>query len=253
MGAHMGFAAKTIVVMSGKGGVGKSTVAVNLAVWLKGRGKRAGLLDVDLHGPSIPKMLGLEGLTVNGDGKKLFPVDSGGLKVMSVGFLLPDPDSPVIWRGPMKGKVIKQFLNDVDWGGLDYLVIDCPPGTGDEPLCVCQELGASACALIVTTPQDVATLDVRKSIGFCNKLNIPVLGVVENMSGFVCPKCGELVNIFKSGGGEKMSAQMNTRFLGRIPVDPRFAESGDSGVPIVEGARDSLSAKAFNGIFDALV
>ena len=181
-----------VVVLSGKGGVGKSTVAVNLAVALKMLGKRVGLLDVDIHGPSIPTMLGLEGKTLQADGEDLIPFDLSGMKVMSLGFLLPNPDEAVIWRGPMKIGVIKQFLKDVEWGELDYLIIDCPPGTGDEPLSVCQFIGKCDGAVVVTTPQKVAAIDVRKSINFCKQLQLPVLGVVENMSGFVCPKCGEI-------------------------------------------------------------
>ncbi|MDO9541428.1 MAG: Mrp/NBP35 family ATP-binding protein, partial [Kiritimatiellia bacterium] len=194
-----------IIVLSGKGGVGKSTVAVNVAVSLTLAGKRVGLLDVDIHGPSIPKMLDLEDTRISVRDEIMLPVEKDGLKVMSIGFLLQNRDDAVIWRGPMKMGVIKQFLKDVDWGELDYLVIDSPPGTGDEPLSVCQLVKNADGAVIVTTPQDVATNDVRKSINFCRQLNLPVLGVVENMSGFVCPKCGELTAIFKTGGGERMA------------------------------------------------
>jgi len=218
-----------IVVLSGKGGVGKSTVAVNLAAALMLSGKRVGLLDVDIHGPSIPTMLGLERETIRGSEDGLLPAELGGLKVMSPGFLLHDQDDAVIWRGPLKMGIIKQFLKDVVWGDLDYLIIDSPPGTGDEPLSVCQLIGALAGAVIVTTPQKVAAVDVRKSITFCRRLHVPVLGIVENMSGFVCPKCGEVTQILPSGGGKRIAKDMNVPFLGSIPMDPQLAEACDSG------------------------
>jgi len=218
-----------IVVLSGKGGVGKSTVAVNLATALMLSGKRVGLLDVDIHGPSIPTMLGLEREKIHGSEEGLQPIDVGGLKVMSLGFLLQNQDDAVIWRGPMKMVVIKQFLKDVAWGDLDDLIIDSPPGTGDEPLSVCQLIGALDGAVIVTTPQKVAAVDVRKSITFCRQLQVPVLGVVENMSGFVCPKCGEVTQILPSGGGKAIAEGMNVPFLGAIPMDPKIAAAGDSG------------------------
>ncbi len=218
-----------VIVLSGKGGVGKSTVAVNLATALMLSGKRVGLLDVDIHGPSIPTMLGLERETIQGCEEGLLPIDIGGLKVMSLGFLLRNQDDAVIWRGPIKMGVIKQFLKDVVWGDLDYLIVDSPPGTGDEPLSVCQLIGALDGAVVVTTPQKVAAVDVRKSITFCRQLHMPVLGVVENMSGFVCPKCGEVTQVFPSGGGTRIAEDMNVPFLGSIPMDPKIAEAGDSG------------------------
>jgi len=218
-----------IVVLSGKGGVGKSTVAVNLAVALTLSGKRVGLLDIDIHGPSVPTMLGLERERIQGGEEGLLPLDIGGLKVMSLGFLLENPDDAVIWRGPMKMGVIKQFLKDVVWGDLDYLIIDSPPGTGDEPLSVCQLIGTLDGAVIVTTPQKVSAVDVRKSITFCRRLQVPVLGVVENMSGFVCPKCGEVTQILPPGGGRRIAEDMRVPFLGAIPMDPKIAEAGDSG------------------------
>ncbi len=218
-----------IIVLSGKGGVGKSTMAVNLATALMMSGKRVGLLDVDIHGPSIPTMLGIEGETIGGYGDGLLPVELGDMKVMSLGFLLRNQDDAVIWRGPMKMGVIKQFLKDVVWGDLDYLIIDSPPGTGDEPLSVCQLIGEMDGALIVTTPQKVAGVDVRKSITFCRQLHVPVLGVVENMSGFACPKCGEVTQIFPSGGGKRIAEDMGVPFLGSIPIDPKIAEACDSG------------------------
>jgi len=237
-----------IIVLSGKGGVGKSTVAANLAVSLMLSGKRVGLLDVDIHGPSIPKMLGLEDARISIQDEVMLPVEKAGLKVMSIGFLLQNRDDAVIWRGPMKMGVIKQFLKDVDWGELDYLVIDSPPGTGDEPLSVCQLVKNADGAVIVTTPQVVATNDVRKSINFCRHLNLPVLGVVENMSGFVCPKCGELTAIFKTGGGERMATDMHVPFLGRIPLDPKVGEACDEGKPFVHHHSRTETAKAFERI-----
>ena len=200
--------AHVVVVLSGKGGVGKSTVAVNLATTLAKVGRRVGILDVDVHGPSVPTMFNLAGIHLGIVDGKVAPAESCGVKVVSIGLLLDDPDSAVIWRGPAKAGVIKQLVEEVAWGDLDYLVVDCPPGTGDEPLSVIQTLKPVDGAVIVTTPQDVALVDVRKSITFCAKLNVPVLGVVENMSGLLCPHCGELVNIFKSGGGEQMAAEM---------------------------------------------
>jgi len=235
-----------IVVLSGKGGVGKSTVAVNLAVSLALSGKSVGLLDIDIHGPSIPKILNLEGRTVQATGETILPVEmTENLKIMSIGFLLRGSDDAVIWRGPMKYHMIKQFLKDVEWGNLDYLIVDSPPGTGDEPLSVVQLLENADGAIIVTTPQEVALSDVRKGITFCRNLKLPVIGVLENMSGFVCPKCGEMTDIFKSGGGEKMAKQMNVPFLGRIPIDPQIVRACDSGQPYVQYYSSSQAAQAF--------
>ncbi len=237
-----------IMVMSGKGGVGKSTVAVNLAVSLGLAGRRVGILDVDIHGPSIPQMLHLEDARVQSDGDGLQPVAHAGLKVMSLGFLLNNRDDAVIWRGPLKMSVIKQFLKDVAWGDLDYLIIDSPPGTGDEPLSVAQLAAPVTGAVIVTTPQSVATADVRKSINFCRQLKMPVLGVVENMSGFVCPKCGEVSYIFNSGGGEKMAEAMQVPFLGRIPIDANVGLACDAGAPFVYHYSRTETAKAFERV-----
>ena len=235
-----------ILVFSGKGGVGKSTVAVNLAVSLALSGKSVGLLDIDIHGPSIPKILNLEGKTMQTVGDVILPVEMvENLKVMSIGFLLRTSNDAVIWRGPMKYQMIKQFLKDVDWGNLDFLIVDSPPGTGDEPLSIVQLLENADGAIIVTTPQEVALSDVRKCITFCGQLNLPVLGVLENMSGFVCPKCGEMTDIFKSGGGEKMAKQMNVPFLGRIPIDPQIVRACDSGQPYVQHYSSSQAAQAF--------
>ena len=221
-----------VLVLSGKGGVGKSTVAANLAVFLALQGQRVGLLDVDLHGPSIPTLMGLESYSSYVEDGCMIPAEAAAnLKVMSVGFLLKDRDTAVIWRGPMKIGVIQQLLRDTEWGDLDFLVVDCPPGTGDEPLSVAQSLGDADGAVVVTTPQRVSVGDVRKSIGFCRKVSLPVLGVIENMSGFICPHCGETSDIFKRGGGETMCADMAVPFLGRIPLDPQIVLAGDSGEP----------------------
>lgn len=236
-----------ILVLSGKGGVGKSTVAANLAVSLASAGKKVGLLDVDLHGPSIMTILGLGGQRLVGD-------DAGGvspirisenLSVVSVGLLLDSPADAVIWRGPMKYNVIRQFLKDVEWGPLDCLVIDSPPGTGDEPLAVAQMVGKGAWAVVVTTPQEVAVADVRRSVSFCKTLDLRIAGIIENMSGLACPHCSKQIDLFKSGGGERLAAEMGVPFLGRVPFDPQIVASGDSGKPFVQAFADSQAAKAF--------
>ena len=241
-----------IVVLSGKGGVGKSTVAVNLAMSLLLEGFRVGLLDIDIHGPSVPTMLGLTNETVQSEEEGLVPVSIGNLKVMSLGFLLKSQDDPVIWRGPMKMGVIKQFLSDVHWGDLDYLIIDSPPGTGDEPLSIYQLIHDLDGALIVTTPQKVASVDVRKSISFCQRLNLPVLGVIENMSGFTCPNCGVTTHIFPSGGGMAIARDMKVPFLGSIPMDPKIAQAGDDGRAYIHQYKDSETAKLMRTIIEKL-
>lgn len=251
--ARLGRIGHKIIVLSGKGGVGKSTVAINLATALMMAGKRVGLLDVDIHGPSIPTMLGLNHENIRGSEEGLHPVDVGKMKVMSLGFLLEDQDDAIIWRGPMKMTVIKQFLMDVVWGDLDYLIIDCPPGTGDEPLSVCQLIGQLDGAVVVTTPQKVAAVDVRKSITFCRQLKLHVLGVVENMSGFVCPKCGEVTPILSSGGGRKIAEDMDTPFLGSIPIDPQIAEACDQGRPFIQHYADSTSATIMRDIIQPIL
>jgi len=238
-----------IVVMSGKGGVGKTTVAVNLATALSRRGKKVGILDVDIHGPNVPKMLGIdEGMGMQSDNDSIMPITlENNLKVMSMAFLLSSQDSPVIWRGPMKMQVINQFIGDVQWGELDYLIVDLPPGTGDESLSIAQQIPGAG-AIIVTTPQDVALLDSRKSVNFAKQLNMPVLGIVENMSGMSCPHCGEGIDLFKIGGGEKAAKEMDVPFLGRLPIDPEIVGAGDSGSPIVSGGNES--SKAFKVIVE---
>ncbi|HOK92201.1 MAG TPA: Mrp/NBP35 family ATP-binding protein [Spirochaetota bacterium] len=246
-----------IVVLSGKGGVGKSTVAVNLAVALAEKKFKTGLLDIDVHGPSIPKLLGIEGMMATGTGDKtILPIIYNEyLKVMSVGFLMPDKDQAVIWRGPLKYGVIKQFLTDVLWDDLDYLIVDSPPGTGDEPLSVCQLIPEPDGAVIVTTPQDVALADVRKSVTFCRQVDMPIIGVVENMSGFICPHCGNLTEIFKTGGGKSMAEDMGIPFLGAIPLEPRIVDSGDNGFPHLSASSSNATEaqKKFNEIVEKII
>lgn len=246
-----------VMILSGKGGVGKSTVAVNLATALALKGKRVGLLDVDIHGPSVPKLLHLEGTPISGTDNTLHPVKigcgTGTLSVMSIGFLLRERDEAVIWRGPRKYGVIKQFLKDVEWGELDYLVVDSPPGTGDEPLAVAELIEKADGAVVVTTPQEVAVQDVRRCIVFCRQVDLPVLGVLENMSGFTCPKCGELIQIFGAGGGRAMAEELGVPYLGAIPIEPEIVASGDNGIPMVLSKPDSETAKAFGRIVRALL
>jgi ATP-binding protein involved in chromosome partitioning len=229
-----------LIVMSGKGGVGKSSVATYLAIGLGRLGYRVGLLDVDFHGPSIPRMLGISGMfRFNEEGKALVPHDySDHVKVVSIECLLDDRDSAVIWRGPVKHGVIRQFISEVEWGELDYLVIDSPPGTGDEPLSVAQTISGTL-AVIVTTPQEIALADVRKSINFCHQLRMPILGLVENMSGYVCPHCHQESPLFGQGGGKKTAEQMKVHFLGSLPFDPRIVEAADLGHTLVEREKGS--------------
>jgi Mrp family chromosome partitioning ATPase len=239
--------------MSGKGGVGKSTVAVNLAVALSAAGYRTGLLDIDIHGPSIPTMLRLQGERTLSEEKKILPIELGDLKVMSIGFLLENQNDAVIWRGPMKTGVIGQFLTDVKWGELDYLVVDVPPGTGDEPLSIFQQLEGERSALIVTTPQEVAAADVRKSINFCRQLGAAVAGIVENMSGFVCPTCNTRTDIFSSGGGEKIADEFNVHFFGSLPIEPAIGAACDRGTPYVVAYENTVTAGLFKQIVEQLV
>jgi len=218
-----------IVVLSGKGGVGKSTISATLAKYLSKKGKNVGILDSDIHGPSIPKILGVEDEKAVGSKEGILPVETNeGLKIMSMGYLIPNKDAPVIWRGPMKMGALKQLLGDVSWGNLDYLIIDLPPGTGDEPLSIAQLIPDLDGAIIVTTPQDVALVSVRKSINFVKKMNLNIIGIVENMSGFTCPHCGKKIDIFKTGGGKKASEDFKIPYLGSIPIDPDIVEIGDS-------------------------
>ncbi len=236
---------QTIVVLSGKGGVGKSTVASNLALSLASKGFKTGLLDADLHGPSIPTLFNQTGTQAELYGDTVEPVRANGIKLMSSGFMLEHPDQAVIMRGPLKIKVLEQMLHQTNWGELDYLVVDCPPGTGDEPLSVCQIIGKPDGAVIVTTPQEIASADVRKSVQFCRKLQLPILGIIENMSGYTCPKCGETVHLFGRDGGRKLTEKYNLAFLGRIPIDPSIGICGDAGNSFLEKHRDSAAAQAF--------
>ncbi len=235
-----------IMVLSGKGGVGKSTVAVNLALALALEGKQVGLLDLDFHGPSIPKLLRLEGQPLKMVDKQIMPVAfTHGIKVMSMGFLLPDENAAVIWRGPLKMGAIKQLLAEVCWGELDFLIIDFPPGTGDEALSAAQLLPESDGAVIVTTPQDLSLTDVRKSIDFCRQVKVPILGVIENMSGLVCPHCKTVIDVFKRGGGEVMAKELNVPFLCRIPLEPMIVQASDQGMPFIYHYGKTEAAKAF--------
>lgn len=235
-----------IMVLSGKGGVGKSTVAANIVVALALEGQRVGILDLDFHGPSIPKLLNMEEQRPGSNGQSFLPVEyAHGIKVMSMGFLLPNENSAVIWRGPVKMGAIKQLLSEVEWGDLDYLILDFPPGTGDEALSAAQLLPESDGAVIVTTPQDLSLTDVRKSIDFCRQVKVPVIGVIENMSGLVCPHCQGVIDVFKRGGGEAMAKEMGVPFLGRIPIDPQIVESSDKGTPFVYHNNGTEAAKAF--------
>jgi Mrp family chromosome partitioning ATPase len=243
-----------ILVLSGKGGVGKSTVAVNMATALSSEGFNVGLLDVDIHGPSVPVMLNLQNAKLMQGPDGVLPIKVGPhLKVISIAFFLEHPEQAVIWRGPMKMGVIKQFIKDVDWGELDYLIIDSPPGTGDEPLSVVQLIDDLDGGVLVTTPQEVSSSDVKRSITFCNKINLPVLGVVENMSGFRCPDCGKVTPIFSQGGGRKMAEDMNVPFLGSVPIDPAVATGGDEGTPFVTRFAESETAKEFNKIIQPIM
>jgi len=228
--ARMGNVKHKFIVLSGKGGVGKSTVAAYLASALAARGNKVGLLDTDIHGPSIPKMLGVDGKRVEVAGDAILPIAAGpNLKVMSVAFLLSSKSDAIIWRGPLKMTMIEEFLGNVDWGELDYLIIDSPPGTGDEPLSVCQFLPDLDGAIVVATPQVIALNDVEKSITFCRQVKIPVAGVIENMSGYVCPHCNERVDIFKAGGARKLAQEMGVPFLGGIPLIPSIVTACDEG------------------------
>jgi len=240
---RMGQIKHKVFVLSGKGGVGKSTIAVNMAVSLAESGKKVGLLDIDIHGPSIPTMLGLYQMPLIQNENSVEPIHVGNLKVMSIGFLSQKEDDAFIWRGPMKMGVIKQFLGDVEWGELDYLIVDCPPGTGDEPLSICQLIKNPDGAVVVTTPQRVAAVDVRKSLTFCRKLEVPVLGILENMSGFSCPKCGEVSEIFRTGSGQKMATDFDIPFLGALPIDPAIVAACDGGVPFVQQYENTETAK----------
>ncbi len=243
-----------ILVLSGKGGVGKTTVAVNIGYGLALRGFETGVLDIDIHGPNVAKMLGIEGRKLYGSGASIDPVQVvPHLKAMSIALLMDSQDQPVIWRGPLKMSAIKQFISDVNWGELDYMVIDSPPGTGDEPLSICQIIPDVDGAVVVTTPQDVAILDSRKSVMFTRELNVPVVGIIENMSGFVCPHCGGEIDLFGSGGGERAAKGLDVPFLGKIPIDPCIVKRGDEGTPLIEQNPDSAAGKMLNSMIDRII
>lgn len=243
-----------ILVMSGKGGVGKSTVSVNLALSLAKRGHKVGLMDVDIHGPDVVRMLDMTG-TIDPPASQdalIKPLEyNGNLKVVSLEYLMKDRDEAIIWRGPLKIQAIRQFVSDFDWGDLDYLVIDAPPGTGDEPLSVAQTI-PNLKAVVVTTPQKVALADVRKSINFCKTVNVEITGVVENMSGLVCPHCNETVEVFKTGGGESIAREFELPFLGRVPMDPKVVMAGDDGKPYLSSDQESPAITAFGEVVTAI-
>ncbi len=241
-----------IAVISGKGGVGKSTITANLAMAfaMQGHENKVGVLDADIHGPCIPKMLGLKGQTlIGGPGGLLFPVVGKlGIKVVSMDFLLPNDEAPVIWRGPLKMRAIQQFLTDMMWGELDYLFIDLPPGTGDEPLSVMQLIPDLDGAVIVTMPSEVSQAVVKKAVSFAKQMGVPIIGIVENMSGFVCPDCGAKVNIFRAGGGKKMAESLSVPYLGSIPIDPNICNDSDNGLPFIAENKTSPATEAFKEI-----
>lgn len=240
------------IVMSGKGGVGKTSVSVNLAIALANKGYQVGLMDVDIHGPDVPRMLGLTGMLAADTNRQMTPMTySDNLKVLSMESLMPDKDTAIIWRGPVKHTAIRQFIGEASWGDLDYLIIDSPPGTGDEPLTIAQ-LIPDAKAVIVTTPQEVSLADVRKSISFCRNVNMRIFGLIENMSGFTCPHCNKVVDIFGTGGGEKTALAYGIQFLGRIPFDPDMVKCGDNGIAFQDKFKTSAITQAFQKITETM-
>jgi ATP-binding protein involved in chromosome partitioning len=235
-----------IAVASGKGGVGKSTVAVNLALALKAEGAQVGILDADIYGPSQPRMLGSSEKPTSPDGKSMHPIEALGLQAMSIGFLI-DEEQPMIWRGPMATQALMQLLHETHWRELDYLVVDLPPGTGDIQLTLSQRIPVSG-ALVVTTPQDIALIDAKKGLQMFRKVEVPILGLIENMSFYCCPNCGHRAEIFGAGGGERMSAQFGVDLLGRVPLDPRIREQADGGRPTVAAEPDSELSRIYRDI-----
>ncbi len=248
---------KKIAILSGKGGVGKSTVTANLAIALARKGHKVGVLDVDIHGPSIPKILGVRGRKLVAGPPGIFPAKGPlDIRVISMDFLLPDDETPIIWRGPMKMGAIKQFLMDVVWGDLDFLLIDLPPGTGDEPLSIMQLIPDLDGILMITAPSEVSQIVVKRAIGFTRELHAPLIGIIENMSGFVCPKCGAEFDVFGAGGGQKISEELSVPFLGKIPIDQKICEDSDRGTPFIIEHPGTPAAKSFmqmvNRIEDSL-
>lgn len=244
-----------VAILSGKGGVGKSTITANLAVALASRGRPnlIGVLDADITGPSIPKILGVRGGHLNAGPAGIFPVFGPlGIKVVSMDFLLPSDETPVIWRGPLKSVAIRQFLSDVVWGELEYLLIDLPPGTGDEALSIMQFIPKVSGVIIITIPSEVSQLVVKKAVTFTHELKAPIVGIIENMSGFVCPNCGSIINIFKVGGGEKIAEELKVPFLGKIPLDPRICETSDDGIPFIVKHPNTPASKSFMDIVEKI-
>jgi ATP-binding protein involved in chromosome partitioning len=242
-----------IVVLSGKGGVGKTTVASNMAIAFAKMGLKSGILDVDIYGPNVPKLLGLEGMHPQVDDKKLLPIEGPlGLRVMSMGFLLQNTDDAIAWRGPLVGKAIQQFLSEVEWGELDIIVVDLPPGTGDEILSILQSIPEIDGVVIISTPQEVAVLDARRAIRLVEKMGVPILGIIENMSEFVCPKCGESYKLFGEGVTQKAANEFGVEHLGSLPLDPRIISFSDKGTPFVIEDPESKAAKAFGEVVDQL-
>ncbi len=243
-----------LLVFSGKGGVGKSTVAANVGLAMSERKLKVGLIDVDIHGPNLAKMLGAEGKKLQpSEENRIVPLKiTSNLSLVSISFFLHSPDNPVIWRGPLKMKLIQQFLGDVVWGELDWLIIDSPPGTGDEPLSVAQLIPATG-AIIVTTPQEVSLMDSRKAVNFARALKLRIYGIIENMSGLKCPHCGKNIDVFKSGGGERTARDLGVPFLGRIPMDPGIVSLADEGKPFITYKPDSTAAEALGRIIDKII